>query len=448
MATARLIIGIATLAVALTAALTAAPGWTQGEGANVGRIRVSDGGFISRATGEPFVPLGVNYYRGADIADGQFTHATFSRGNYDREFIEGMMADLEAWGMNTVRTFQAFWVGDRGILESATSREIDPIYLDNVEHFLRTASRHGIRVIFTWDIWIASSEWWATTRLPDEDRWDLLPEWDESLGINGFRLCRDQVRVRANSIVALIQAIRERDPALLEVVLAWELENEIYFSAETEPFSLTEGTYDFRGEEYDLSSDEDKQRLMDDVIIQWCNACTAAIREADPEALVTAGVFPFGAIGREGPGNLSNESTPDTRIPARPLALLRADLDYLDIHLYNWVRGDESAAECLERSLASAEWGAVRAGAEARGIPVIVGETGVFVMGLKDPDGSVDHEAAKAVLAEQTALVRQAGFVGALYWPYGNPESEAGDMLPALCLFPAYAEVFTAAWER
>ena len=50
-----------------------------------------------------------------------------------------MMMDLAAHGLDTVRTFQVYAVGARGILTSRSAREISPEYLANVIHFLRTA---------------------------------------------------------------------------------------------------------------------------------------------------------------------------------------------------------------------------------------------------------------------------------------------------------------------
>lgn len=412
------------------------------------RIAVRDGAFVDVATGAPFTPLGVNYFRVGEIGPGKIGHATFSRRYYDRPFVEKMMADVAAWGFNTVRTFHVYHVGEDGILDSPQAREIAPAYLDNVVHFLRQARTHGIRVIFTWDIWLPPSEWWRSEPLPGEADCDLRPDWDPAQGLNAFRLHRGSVRTRANAIVALIEALRARDPGLLPVVMAWELENEVYLSAEKAPFSDREGEFTFAGRSYEPACDAQTQALMDDVLVQWANLCVEAIRRADPDTLVSAGVFSFAAVGRGGPGTLSQDRTRDVRIPARLLALLRSRLDYVDLHLYAWRTPERTVGEHLERNLASVEWDEVQARARELGKPVMCGECGVYANYLRSaPNWQViNHDLGVQCFREHTLGLREHGLAGALYWPYGNPDSTPGDENPALIFHPRYAHILQETW--
>ncbi len=435
----RMALGSVTTGMLIAAACMAAVGQTAGADPVTSRIAVRDGAFVDVETNAPFTPLGVNYFRVGELQEGKKGHATFCPGLYDRGFVETMMAQLQTWGFNTVRTFHVYHVGETGIL-----------YLANVVHFLQQARAHGVRVIFSWDIWMPPSDWWSSRELPGEEGCDLRPEWDPEMGINAFRLHRGSVRTRANAIVSLIEALQATDPGLLPVVLAWELENEVYFSAKKAPLSAREGTFTFAGREYALSSDAEAQDLMDDVIVQWADCCADAIHEADPEALVSTGVFSFAAVGRGGPGTRSQDETGDGRIPARPLALLRSKLDYIDIHLYAWRKEDRSVTQFLERDLKSVEWETLQAAAQEAGKPVMCGECGVFANYLRRPPNwkLIDHDLGLKCFREHATGVRSHGLAGALYWPYGNPDSTPGDENPPLLHHPDYGRVLREVWSQ
>ncbi len=256
------------------------------------------------------------------------------------------------------------------------------------------------------------------------------------------------VRTRASAIVALIEALRARDPRLLSVVLAWELENEVCLSAKTAPLNQREGEFTFAGRRYNLGSDHEAQALMDDVLAQWANLCADAIHEADPEALVSAGVFSFAAVGRGGPGTLSTDTTGDERVPARPLALLRSRLDYVDVHLYAWRTAEQSVSQHLDRDLDSVEWDEVQAKARELGKPLMCGECGVFANYLRAAPNwqEINHELGAQCFREQVAGLKERGLAGALYWSYGNPDSTAGDENPSLTFHPQYGRILRETW--
>ncbi len=411
------------------------------------RIAVRDGAFVESPSGAAFTPLGVNYFRVGKVDGGRDVHATFCPGFYDRAFVEKMMADLARWRMNTVRTFQVYHVGPSGILTSPQSREINPAYLANVVHFLEQARAHGIHVIFSWDIWNPPSDWWSSTPLPDEAKYDLRP-WQEELGINNFHLCREWVRTRANSIVALIDALRSEDPSLLRVVMAWELENESCFEADQPPFKDRAGTFRFAGKDYSLASDDETQALMDAMIVLWADVCAGAIHRADPDALVSGSAFTFAAVGRGGPGTLSRDKTADARIPARPMALLRSRLDYVDVHLYAWKTATETVTQNLDRNLASVEWLDLQTRAREAGKPVLCGECGVFANYLRSAPNweNIDHDLGARCFREHVEGLKAHGLAGALYWAYGNPDSTSGDENPALTYHPQYGQILREAW--
>lgn len=406
------------------------------------RIAIRDGRFVDTGTGKPFRPFGVNYYRTAPIGEGKRGHSAFSPGSYDEAFIARMMEDLSREGFNTVRSFLSNHSGEGGIVTRPESSEVNPGFLRNLVHFLRAAQAHGLRVILCWDTWTPDSRAWAETPLAGEARHGWVTEPSPGLKVNGFRLTPKPVRAKANAICALIEALRKSAPDLLPVVLAWELENEVHFHLDHEPFSSRPAAFAFGGREFDLRSDNGAQALMDAATRAWANACAEAVRAADPQALVSASVFTFAAVGRQGPGTWSKDQTKDMRVPARPLALLDTSLDFVDVHLYAGNSRTESVAQHLQRDLASVEMPLLAAEARRLGKPILAGESGIAAhYTRRGPDWqTIHHEVGVELLREFHQALSAHSFAGVLHWHYGSPDSAAQDEFPALRLFPQYGE--------
>jgi len=414
------------------------------------RIAVQGGRFVENGSGKNFSPIGANYFRlHRNSKKPEGGHGALCQGAYDPEYIEKMMADLETGGFNTLRVFHSYLMGDGGILRTEEAEEIAPEYVANLLHLLVTARQHGIRIIFTWDIWLPSSKWLAKNELPNESLYDISLKSEPGMGANGIRFSLEGMRTRANSIVQLIEGIKRNNPNLLSTVLAWELENEIYFRMDQAPFNMGTGSFCFNGRTYFLDSDAEMQALMDDNIIVWSNLCAGAIRKADPDALVSVGVFSFAAVGRIGPEDLIKSNTQDNRAPARLKALVRADLDYLDLHLYGWKTHSVSILQSLERDLLSVEWEELIETTWSAGKPIIAGETGIFATQYLDSaqSGKINHELAAGGYRELVTQIKKRGFSGALYWIYGNPDITSADAQkdrhPPLEHFPQYGRILT-----
>ena len=408
---------------------------------SVHRIRVRAGHFIDTNTGKRFVPKGFNYFRVGAVDGGKTEHATFLPGFYDSAYTETMMQDAQqCWGFNTIRVFHCYHTGPGGLVLSEDASSLNPAYVANVVDFLRRARAHGIHVIFTWDTWNPQSKWLSETPLSSNDAsFGFTQVWDDSLSVNGLHLHIGSVRTRANSITKMIQTIRQVDPDLLKVILAWELENESYFLADAPPLNGTSGSYKFAGQGYDLGSDRGKEELMDAIIRQWADVCARKVHEADPEALVGVSCFTFAAVGRHGPGCLSSDRTPDRRIPIRPLVLVGTGVDYIDIHLYI-SNNSRSPQQNLDADVASDEWNTLRAAVLRAGLPVLAGEVGLYRDQWVTADtGAFDVEQIGSLLHSHMDQLRAKGFAGVLYWSYGDPQSTMEDPNPPLRLYPKLA---------
>ena len=410
------------------------------------RVIVRDGSFVEKGSGRPFCPFGVNYYRAAVIDGQKRGHGAFSPGSYDEAFITQMMEKTARDGFNTVRTFLSNHSGPNGIVADPHSAEIHPTFLANVLHFLRTARKHRIHVILTWETWTPDSRPWSEKLLADEARHGFSADTQTHFQVNGFRLSPKPVRTKASAIVTLIETLRKHDPALLAVILAWELENEVHFRLDQEPFISRSRTFAFAGRQFDLSNDSGAQELMDAAARAWASACADTIHAADPEALVSASIFTFAAVGRHGPGTWSKDKTQDNRVPARPLALLETSLDYVDLHLYAGRTNRRNITQHLEHDLASVESTELIAAAKRLGKPILIGESGIGAhVTRRGPDWqTIRHEASQALLREFHLALAPQPFAGLLHWHYGSPDSQEQDDYPALTLFPQYGEVLKA----
>jgi hypothetical protein len=430
----RLLIGMALIMVA-TLPLSALA-----QTINLPRIKVQNGLFIENGSGKEFTPTGTNYFRSISTATG-FAHAALCQGTYDRGYVEAMLADLASSGFNTLRVFHSSVTGGDGLLVSPKAREIAPGYTANMLHLLRQARQHKIRIIFTWDIWLPNSEWLSSQPLPNESSYNIPLKAVAGMEVNGFRFSLEGIRNRANSIVELIKEIKRDDPGLLSVVLAWELENEIYFRMDQTPFNMGAGSFTFNGKQYTMGVGADMQALMDDSIIIWSTLCAGAIRVADPEALVSAGVFSFKAVDRTGPG-ADSSSTGNIRCPARLTALLRADLNYLDLHLYAEKYPTIGILQHLEEDLLSVEWKQLSKAAKKAGKPIFAGESGIFAEHYRNlARNEFDNELAVSGYRQLVTRLKELGFAGTLYWFYGNPDNAQIARHPPMKHNPQYGSI-------
>jgi len=381
------------------------------------RITVRGSAFVEKETGRAFHVRGFNYERYKPPPLGYL--GTFSPKRYCPNSAEMMLADLAEHGFTVVRVFVDPGVRHgEGLVESTESEGLSPAYVANFCDFLSRARRRGIYVLVTLD------------GLPECRRYyEVKGEAPRDIsGVNRIFLHRGHIDAYALHVADFAGAIRAHDPELLSTVLAFQLWNEAYYRA-TAPFSITSGTVTpANGRTYDLSSREDLQRMADDHAVLWADACVDAVRKVDPDAMVTVGVFTFGAVGRAGPGQVRPSDAKDKRIPLRPLALARSKLSFLDIHFYPF------SPSTLDRDLRNIEFDELKAACAKRDIPLVMGEFGAFKSAFatipEAADGMVRH----------LRRVMGLGFSGYIYWTYDshsqhwlwNAKSGRGEILEAL----------------
>ncbi|HSF81779.1 MAG TPA: cellulase family glycosylhydrolase [Anaerolineales bacterium] len=353
------------------------------------RVVEGEGEFYDRLSGERFVPRGNNLVRVAwqeGIGGEQiFYHSNFNADLYDPEQTEQSLQEMEAAGYNVVRVFLTGACRDN-CLGNPTGG-LSQIYIANLADFLERAKSHRIFVLLTTDAEPGLGgyiELLDTTWSPDFEGYNTpYLRWGGILSAAQF--WRD-----------LIQAL-QRQGAPMEAIFAYELRNELFFEANLKPLSLTSGMVSTaNGKSYDMASEEEKQRMMDEGLVFYLDQVREAIKDVDPTALVTAGFFV--------PQVPHPERVGDPRSINTSPAIWESQLDFIDLHAYP---GFGTTLQAYVDNFNMA-------GMEAK--PIILGEFGAAV--------SSYATAAKAARALHDWQVESCdfGFDGWLLWTWDTDE--------------------------
>jgi len=351
----------------------------------------SPGHFVVRDTGERFQPRGFNH----TVLGGEPRwHATFNAGMYDPEAMEAALAHMAALGANTVRVW--IWGNQDagGFTGEQTALGINGDYVDNVVDFLRRATRHDIYVFAVLDGVPRNATYLGIVQAHQQDGKSPFQ------GYNAHVLDEGWIAAKAQAIGDFVEAIKVRDPALLSTVLGWSFSNEQFLTTRVAPFNQTEGMITpVSGKSYDLAVPADRRACADDCVLIWANRLTAALKEADPDALATVGMWTADAHDRQPDNGLPIDGK-DPRFPPRPSVLggPDSDLDFLGVHIYPWDGTSRVSADHHERDVVI-----------ATGTPVLVGEYGVF-----RHRNTVDE--ARVMLREMLEQAYAMGYAGDLFW--------------------------------
>jgi hypothetical protein len=392
-----------------------------------GRIAVqsADEGayFYNTKTGEPFIPCGANYIR---LRNGD--HSTFEAATsagpadydpYDAEAALKLMADN---GMNTVRVFVIGRSSSNpGIAGSPDTPGVYAPYMDNLADFILRAKRYGIYVILTF----------GDGELPVNNHYASMLAGLPA-GHNTLYLTDQGIKARAAYLCDTLNYLKSKDPALLDGLLAVELQNELALYSGEWPFDDANKSTKVTGADgqvYDMSLDADRQALADNGIRYYINSMTAEIKKIDPKLLVCEGSFTFSSVSTTPEDSFGMHSVAmDTRLPSTAEVLLGTKLDFLDIHIYQGnpaFTPEESFRDQYDSMLLnklSPESQAAR-----RSKPIIMGEFGSF----KNADNS-KSKALETMLGLRGAGL-DAGMRGMLYWTLDCFEQET---LHCLCESP------------
>ena len=354
------------------------------------------GAFVYSDSGRPFVPVGFNH---TILGKGNW-HATFNVGFYDPVKMEATLADMQKAGANTIRVWA--WGEARegaSVTGDPKSSGVNGAYVANFVDFLKRCRSHKIYVIAILDECPLNAGY---TRIADKEK-SINPcpdvtDYSTQYLSSGF------IKAKGALIHDFIRAVKERDAGLLSAVLAWSLCNEAFVTDKCGPFDRQSGRVKTaNGKTYDMASKNERQACWDEGIVYWANQLTKAVKKADPDALVTVGMWTSDAQGRP-PVNGLLLPGPDPRYCPRPSALAspKCRIEFLDIHVYPF---GGSAAVNLETN----EYSEL----QKAGKPVLVGEYGVF-------REQTPLDKAPELAREMSANIRKLGYWGPLLWLWEN----------------------------
>ncbi len=410
-------------------ALAVVLGVASGAAEPLPRIRVADDGrgFVD-ARGRAFVPFGINYYRpGTGWAPQVWK-------KFDPEATRKDFAKLRALGGNCVRVFLTY-----GSFHTTAGR-VDPEGLRKLDQFLDLAEADGLYVHPT-----------------GPDHWEGVPEWART-----DRISEDRVLTALEGFWRLLAThLRERS-----VIFAYDLLNEPEVPWDTP--SLRAGWSRWLRRKYSTHADLtnawrradvpafdqiapppksdalldprllDYQHFREEVAETWTRRQAAAIKHADPRALVTAGLIQWSVpVVLAHVGHYSG-FRPERQAP---------HLDFLSFHFYPLAAGayvyDGPAAENANLAYLDA---LVREHARF-GKPVVLGEFGWFGGGKPRAikNAPVATEEQQARWCRRVVESTRGPVQGWLNWGF-HDQPEAGDVSEFTGLLRSDGEA--KAWAR
>lgn len=373
-------------------------------------------------TGSRFLPRGANFVRLTDDPVlGYAYHSTFEPGRYTTTEADWLLKALRRDGYNAVRVF----IDPGSVTDADTHRRPHGMgrgmsrdepyygpYLDNVADFVRRATAQQVRVMFSLDHVPYNAYYLRIIGHVDRAAVNID-------GRNLEYLHRSYVQAKETYLANFVRGLRSRvGPELLSTVLAYQTDNEAYVVADKAPYNRMSGQVTTQdGLTYDMSNPTQRQQSADANFVVYANRMVDAVRSEDPAALVTMGMFTFGAVHRPGPqgmpGYCSSNCQGEYRYPARPRSLSHwSKLSFLDIHIYPAHKPGINNPYTLERNLQTIEWQHVR------GV-VVVGE-----FGAHKPFYRNDIIAAAYGMRDMQVDTCQRGMSGWLFWTYNAGDTE------------------------
>ncbi len=421
---ARVLAGLLALAFAV-AGLAATPG---APATALPKIRVApDGrGFVT-SDGRPFVPFGVTYFRpGTGWAPQVWKQ-------FDAEATRQDFAQLRKLGGNCVRVFLSLgsFYPEPGRLSEEGLAKFD--------RFLALAEAAGLYVHPTGpDHWEGLPAWARGDRLADENVLRALEDF--------WRLFA--ARYRGRNVIFAYDLLNEPEvrwdtPAMREKWNVWLAR--AYGSAEKQTAAWATTNVLWGAQPVPARDAKPGPELLDfqhcreAVAVDWTRRQVAAIKGADPDALVTVGLIQWSIpVGIAGAWHYS-AFRPEQQAPW---------LDFLEVHFYPLARGFYEYADDAdeERNLAYLDC-VVRAVARFRK-PVVIAEFGWYGGGRLHIDGGRHPAATEAQQARwcRRVIETTTGLAcGWLNWSL-HDHPGAGDVTELIGLLTA--EGREKAWGR
>jgi hypothetical protein len=323
-----------------------------------------------KVTGATFTPRGADYIRLTREAHGGVYSSNFEPGLYSPSDAQAVLDGLKrASGYNAVRVFIDCGDGyyDHGLITDAGPDGLNQSYLDNVADFVRRAAADQTYVLpvlsdFPMNAYymnIVAANGGISSTIGGNNQW---------FANKGF------IAAKREYMRTFAAAMRARLGAGTSAILAYQIDNEALWEGSQAPFNMRSGTFTaVDGLAYDMSKPDRRQQAADASMVIAVNEAVAGTKAADPDTMVTIGVFTNYAVHRSGfagfPVVCTTACDPrtDYRYPGRPASLAAwSNIDFVDIHAY-----PQGGSYTIAGDLATSEIDWV-------GKPYVIGELGAY----------------------------------------------------------------------
>ncbi|MCP4306191.1 MAG: hypothetical protein GY926_12635 [bacterium] len=342
------------------------------------RIIDGQGEFYLRDTNERFEPIGPNFHvfrSGPTFVVDQLFAPVF----YDSAFIGEQFREMRSLGYNVVRTSLDLCSED---CIGSASGGLRAEWLDNVADFIRLAKDNGLYVILTSNDLPLLAGYVPTVESTCCDPFDGY--------INSHYLSPVGVEQWSTYWTEVVQALVERETPL-DAIMAYQIRGELWLWRDRPPLSLEEGLVTTGNlNTYDMADAAQKEAMIADNVAHWIDEVGGAIRDLDPTALITVGLFVPNSPTQWRPPD-DPRLVPDVRTVAA------STIDFIDLHPYP---GYIPFSRLMENFNLP----------EVAEKPLIIGETGGFTFVFGSPG-----EAAQG-LQQWQALSCDYGIQGWMFW--------------------------------
>jgi endo-1,4-beta-mannosidase len=387
----------------------------------------ADGRSLETATGKPFVPFGLTYYRpGTGWAPQVWKQ-------FDADATRRDFARMKELGVNCVRVFLSY-----GSFLMATNR-LSPDGLAKFDQFLEIAEQAGIYVHPTGpDHWEGLPDWAKTDRYADEVVLRSVEEFWRQFA----------ARYRGRSVIFAYDLLNEPEvrwdtPPMITKWNRWLDKQYVSAAKLSSAWGVTNQNLALGAIAIPPRADcagcvqlLDFQHFREDIADEWTHRQVAAIKTTDPQALVTVGLIQWSV-----PSLLAAAWQYSAFRPARQARLV----DFMEIHFYPLANGFyEYRADDESRNLAYLE--SVLREVARCGKPVVIAECGWY--GGGQPTFGKHALATEEMQAQwcRKLVESTAGLAcGWLNWGF-HDHPQAGDVSQFTGLLTAEGKV--KAWGR
>ena len=261
-----------------------------------------NGEFYNTITGKTFTLRG-NVFTRFNSVDG---HYIFNPGKYDSDLIGTTLQKMRQEGYNSVSVF----INPDKVSDPSTA-VLSRGYMNNIEDFLNKAKANDMFVSF------------AFYSMPVGYRTLITPDQNLEPVNNEQYLSSTAFEAKKRFYKDFVRALKDKN-APTEYIFAYTGIEPSYIRIK-KPLTMISGLVTTAAGTYDMSSQEQKDKMMDDNLKKYINEMSSAIKMEDPTAL-----FAMGWIG--GPNSLPND--PKGRISRPCPAVVNSNVDFIAASFY------------------------------------------------------------------------------------------------------------------